>query len=141
MENFDEDKIIDDILEKIGGSQNYHYLFSELLQNGISGIVARKIFEKIAHEDLAHVAKGDYISATYKTRLIVENGGYLVYCENKRIELEKEKERKAKEENYYRWQGELGKWYYKFRWLPFVFSFLAFIMSIVALFAQFFLQK
>ena len=141
MENFDENRIIDDILKKIVETPNCHYLFSDLLEKGVSGIIARKIFDKIEHEDLANVKRGDYISVTHTTRLIVENGGYLLHLENKRIEAEKEKERKAKEENYYRWQGELGKWYFKFRWWPFVISFLALIVSIITLFAQLFFQK
>lgn len=57
----------------------------------------------------------------------------MAYLENKRKKAEAEEKRKKDEEDYYHWQGELGKWYYKFRWLPFIFSLLALIMSIIAL--------
>jgi hypothetical protein len=141
MNNTDYNKAIAHLLEcAVEASKPGGRLFSisdYLLQIGINDkSIKNIILDRIAYERLADVRDTERIFATPVTHSIIEKGGYLVYLENERKEAEREKIRKTKEENYYHWQGTLGKWYFKFRWLPFVFSLLALIVSIIALFCK-----
>ena len=140
--NISDNEVISKVLEEITSDANSigNYLsLSEILFNIIKTDFynhTKRISERIKSEGIANIFgdDNDKISANNLSFEIKNMGGYLVYLKQREIELEDEIRRSKIQDDYYRWQGKLGKWLVKTRWCPLILSLLSIIIAGIALY-------
>ncbi|HUS87509.1 MAG TPA: hypothetical protein VMW76_09730 [Bacteroidales bacterium] len=130
------DKVLSKLASSASGRLNVQKILMEDLEDDdqvsymriITTMVDMKYVQRLSGAGMSNIV---YILTAGQD--IVKNGGYLKYLENSEEEKRKDRIRREEEAENTSYTLILNKFYWKYRWLPFVLSILAVLISIFAL--------
>jgi len=126
-------KLIDHNLLKISSSEHKGMLDANFTDCNNVSIPNYNIISRSMEEDGLISKNKDTCYITEKGERIIKEGGWLKHLEFQEIAQDEEKQLHQLERDKLNASTKLAKFQVKYRWLPFLFSFLSLLISIIAL--------
>jgi len=133
----DEERI-DKVLNAMAQSHNNHIDIQKYLTKNVVDVDLRsyqRIIARLEEEGTANRIAGlsTICMITAKGKEIANSGGYIAFLERQKAAEKAETKHKADEVELTEVNLNLNRFYLKYRWLPFILSAIAIIISIIAL--------